>query len=160
MGVQQLVTAMDEAATQDIRMVQLWPIIKQVLGTPSNTQSQEAIAKLESWFADGGHRRDLTNQNIASPGTYQHNEAITVMDAWWPKLLEAEFRPALGNEAFGAVQCCPSAVPTPGANRRPQTSLTAGTATSARTCATCSPPTARGPRRRPPTRRSTAEADR
>jgi acyl-homoserine lactone acylase PvdQ len=104
MGIQQLVTAMDEAATQDIRMVQLWPILKQVLGTPSNTQSQEAIAKLESWFADGGHRRDLTNKNIASPGTYQHNEAITVMDAWWPKLLEAEFRPALGNEAFGAVQ--------------------------------------------------------
>jgi acyl-homoserine lactone acylase PvdQ len=104
MGIQQLVTAMDEAATQDIRMVQLWPIIKQVLGTPSNTHSQEAIAKLESWFADGGHRRDLTNKNIASPGTYQHNEAITVMDAWWPKLLEAEFRPALGNEAFGAVQ--------------------------------------------------------
>jgi hypothetical protein len=30
MGIQQLVTAMDEAATQDIRMVQLWPIIKQV----------------------------------------------------------------------------------------------------------------------------------
>jgi acyl-homoserine lactone acylase PvdQ len=104
MGIQQLVTAMDEAATQDIRMVQLWPIIKQVLGTPSNTQSQEAIAKLESWFADGGHRRDLTNKNIASPGSYQHNEAITIMDAWWPKLLEAEFRPALGNEAFGAVQ--------------------------------------------------------
>ena len=53
--------------------------------------------------ADGGHRRDLTNKSISSPGTYQHNEAITIMDAWWPKLLAAEFRPALGNEAFAAV---------------------------------------------------------
>ena len=25
------------------------------------------------------------------------------MDAWWPKLLEAEFKPALGNEAFDAL---------------------------------------------------------
>ncbi|HEV2924210.1 MAG TPA: penicillin acylase family protein [Solirubrobacteraceae bacterium] len=115
MGIQQLVTAMDEAATQDIRMVQLWPLIKRVLGTPSSPQSLEAIAKLESWYADGGHRRDLTNKNIASAGSYQHNEAITIMDGWWPKLLEAEFRPALGNEAFGAVQSMlPFGAPDPG----------------------------------------------
>jgi acyl-homoserine lactone acylase PvdQ len=104
MGVEQLVSAMDEAATQDLRMVELWPIVKQVLGTPSNPQLQDAIAKLESWYADGGHRRDLTNKDISSPGSYQHNEAITIMDAWWPKLLEAEFRPALGDEAFGAIE--------------------------------------------------------
>jgi acyl-homoserine lactone acylase PvdQ len=104
MGLEQLISAMDEAATQDIRMIKLWPILRQVLGTPSNPQLQDAIAKLESWYADGGHRRDLTNKSISSPGTYQHNEAITIMDAWWPKLLAAEFRPALGNEAFAAVQ--------------------------------------------------------
>ncbi|HEV3284082.1 MAG TPA: penicillin acylase family protein [Solirubrobacteraceae bacterium] len=104
MGIQQLVTAMDEAATQDIRMVELWPTIKQALGTPASPQLQEAVAKLDAWYADGGHRRDLTNKDIATPGSYQHNDAITIMDAWWPKLLEAEFRPALGGETFGAVQ--------------------------------------------------------
>ena len=104
MGVEQLVSAMDEAATQDIRMVELWPIIRQALGTPSSPPLQEAIAKLEAWYADGGHRRDLTNKDISTPGTYQHNEAITIMDAWWPKLVEAEFRPALGNEVFGSVE--------------------------------------------------------
>jgi acyl-homoserine lactone acylase PvdQ len=104
MGTAQLVSAMDEAATQDVRSVQLWPILKEVLGTPANPQLREAIAKLESWYADGGHRRDLTNKDISSPGTYQHNEAITIMDAWWPKLLEAEFNPALGSETFGALQ--------------------------------------------------------
>jgi acyl-homoserine lactone acylase PvdQ len=96
----QLVSAMDEAATQDIRSVQLWPILKQALGSPSDPQLQEAITKLDAWYVDGGHRRDLNNTSISSPGTYQHNEAITIMDAWWPKLLEAEFGPALGEAAF------------------------------------------------------------
>ncbi|MCW3069909.1 MAG: Penicillin amidase [Solirubrobacterales bacterium] len=103
MGVEQLTSAMDEAATQDVRMVQLWPVLKQALGTPSTPQLQEAVAKLEAWYADGGHRRDLSNKDIASPGVYQHNDAVTIMDAWWPKLLEAEFRPGLGNEAFAAL---------------------------------------------------------
>src|SRR3989442_11280142 len=104
MGVEQLISAMDEAATEDIRMVELWPIIKQVLGTPSSPQLQEAIATLESWAAASGHRRDLTNKRLSSPGSYQHNDAITIMDAWWPKLLAAEFGPTLGSSAFGAVQ--------------------------------------------------------
>ena len=104
MGVEQLVSAMDEAATEDVRMVELWPLIKQVLGTPSSTPEQEAIAKLQAWFEAGGHRRDLTNKNIAQPGSYQNNEAITIMDAWWPKLLEAEFKAGLGSAPFEAVQ--------------------------------------------------------
>ncbi len=104
MGIEQLVSAMDEAGTQDIRIVELWPILRQVLGTPSSPQLQEAIAKLESWYAAGGHRRDLTNTSISSPGTYEHNEAITIMDAWWPKLLHAEFEPPLGESAFNELQ--------------------------------------------------------
>jgi hypothetical protein len=104
MGVAQLVSAMDEAATQDIRMVQLWPTLKQLLGTPSDPRLQDAISKLDSWFNDGGHRRDLGNRDIGSPGTYQHNDAITIMDAWWPKLLDAEFHPLLGDAAFGALK--------------------------------------------------------
>ena len=103
MGTEKLISAMDEAATQDIRVVELWPILKQVLGTPSNPELQAAIAALQSWYEAGGHRRDLANKNIAEPGVYEHNEAITIMDAWWPKLLEAEFKPALGSEAFDAL---------------------------------------------------------
>jgi hypothetical protein len=104
MAIEQLISAMDEAATEDIRVVQLWPTIKTVLGTPSSVPEQEAIAKLDAWYAAGGHRRDLTNKNIAEPGHYQHNEAITIMDAWWPKLLEAEFKPALGSVPMEAVE--------------------------------------------------------
>jgi acyl-homoserine lactone acylase PvdQ len=104
MGEEELISAMDEAATQDIRMVELWPILKEVLGTPSDPKLQDAIAELESWYEAGAHRRDLTNRSVSSPGSYEHNAAVTIMDAWWPKLLEAVFKPALGGEAFAAVQ--------------------------------------------------------
>jgi len=104
MGTEQLVSAMDEAATEDVRMVELWPTIKAALGTPSNPAEQEAVAKLQAWYEAGGHRRDETNKNIAEPGTYQNNEAITIMDAWWPKLLEAEFKPGLGAGPFEGLQ--------------------------------------------------------
>jgi len=115
MGVEQLISAMDEAATQDIRMVQLWPTIKQALGSISDPRLQSAVAALDAWYADGGHRRDLTNKDISQPGSYQHNEAVTIMDAWRPKLLEAEFAPSLGPEAFSALQAMlPFGGPYPG----------------------------------------------
>jgi acyl-homoserine lactone acylase PvdQ len=120
MTTEQLVSAMDEAATQDIRSVQLWPVLKQVLGTPSDPRLASAIATLDSWYTDGGHRRDLTNRDITKPGTYQHNDAITIMDAWWPKLLDAEFHPALGDGPFNAVQTLlPFGLPDPGGQPTP-----------------------------------------
>ena len=82
---------------------------------PFDPALQEAIATLDSWQADGGHRRDLENKDLSQPGVDQHNEAITIMDAWWPKLLEAEFRPALGGEGFASVQSVlPFGGPVPG----------------------------------------------
>jgi hypothetical protein len=104
MGLEELISAMDEAATQDIRIVELWPLLKSILGTSTNPRLTEAIASLDAWYGDGGHRRDLTNTSISSPGSYQHNEAITIIDAGWPKLLEAEFRPGLGSDLLSAVQ--------------------------------------------------------
>ncbi len=104
MGTEQLISAMDEAATQDIRMVEVWPIIKQALGEVSDPQLQHAVTELDEWYAAGSHRRDLANASISSPGTYENNEAITIMDAWWPKLMQAEFGSALGSEAFGALR--------------------------------------------------------
>jgi acyl-homoserine lactone acylase PvdQ len=102
--IEKLVSAMDEAATMDIRIVKLWPALRTILGSPSDPALRDAIAKLDAWYADGGHRRDLNNRDIAKPGAYQHNDAITIMDAWWPKLLAAEFQPALGKPVFDQLQ--------------------------------------------------------
>jgi hypothetical protein len=98
MRIEQLVSAMDEPATTDVRMFALWPTLKRVLGTPDDPQLRDAIAKLDAWYADGGHRRDMKKS-----GVDEHQDAITIMDAWWPKLLDAEFHPALGDDAFAKL---------------------------------------------------------
>jgi acyl-homoserine lactone acylase PvdQ len=98
-SLEELVQAMEEPATQDIRSFALWPILKQALGAPSDPQLQDAIALLQGWYDRGGHRRDLDGD-----GTYDDDDAATVMDAWWPRLVDAAFRPALGDQAFEAVR--------------------------------------------------------
>jgi acyl-homoserine lactone acylase PvdQ len=99
MNIAQLVQAMDLAATEDVRIVKLWPLLRQVLGTPSNAALANAIDELNAWYNAGGHRWDL-----AKTGTYTNNAAIELMDAWWPKLLTAEFSPRLGSTVFADLK--------------------------------------------------------
>jgi acyl-homoserine lactone acylase PvdQ len=98
-SLEQLIRAMDEPATQDIRSFALWPILKQALGTPDDPQLKDAISLLQGWYDRAGHRRDLEKN-----GTYDDDAAVTLMDAWWPRLVDAEFHPALGDQTFNALQ--------------------------------------------------------
>jgi acyl-homoserine lactone acylase PvdQ len=95
----QLVQSMDLAATEDIRIEKLWPLLRQVIGTPSDPALVADVNELNAWYAAGGHRWDLTKS-----GTDSNNAAIELMDAWWPKLLTAEFEPRLGSTAFGDLK--------------------------------------------------------
>jgi acyl-homoserine lactone acylase PvdQ len=99
MAIEQLVQAMEEPATTDIRAFALWPILRRALGTPSDPRLRDAIALFDGWYARGGHRRDLNRD-----GKYDDDDAVTLMDAWWPKLLDAEFHPPLGDGAFNALR--------------------------------------------------------
>ena len=99
MNIAQLVQAMDLAATEDVRIVKLWPLLRQVIGSPSNAALANAVDELNAWYAAGGHRWDLSKS-----GTYSNNAAIELMDAWWPKLLAAEFEPRLGPTVFGDLK--------------------------------------------------------
>jgi acyl-homoserine lactone acylase PvdQ len=96
--VQRLVQIMDEAATQDLRGVKLLPVLLKAIGNPRDRDLAVAVRLLRFWHRDGSHRRDL-NQD----GHYDDDEAVTLMDAWWPRLREAEFKPALGATLYGAV---------------------------------------------------------
>lgn len=58
-----------------------------------------AMAELCQWHDAGGHRRDLTRS-----GHDQFTPAIEVMDAWWPKLVAAEFEPMLGSGAMSRIE--------------------------------------------------------
>jgi acyl-homoserine lactone acylase PvdQ len=99
MTIAQLVQSMDEPATEDIRAVELVPIMLRALGKPRNPALKNAIAQLRQWHADGGRRRDLNRD-----GHDEDNAAIELMDAWWPKLLQTEFGPLVGPNAFAAIK--------------------------------------------------------
>jgi acyl-homoserine lactone acylase PvdQ len=99
MRIEQLVQAMEEPASQDIRPFALWPSLRRVLGKQTDPKLRDAVALLDRWYAAGGHRRDLDKD-----GKYDHDDAVTLMDAWWPRLVEAQFKPALGEDAFKAVK--------------------------------------------------------
>ncbi len=98
-SLEKLVSAMDEPATEDIRSFALWPILRQALGNPSDPDLKTAIARLQNWYNNAGHRRDLNGDGI-----YDADKAVTLMDAWWPRLLDAEFHSALGDQTFNSLQ--------------------------------------------------------
>ncbi|MBA2521971.1 MAG: penicillin acylase family protein [Solirubrobacterales bacterium] len=95
MALPELVQAMEEPATEDIRAVRLLPIMLRALGKPPAGPLADAVETLRAWAAAGGHRRDLDGD-----GHYDQTAAVQIMDAWWPLLLDAEFRPALGDGTF------------------------------------------------------------
>jgi hypothetical protein len=57
------------------------------------------VGLLRAWVRDGAHRRDLDNN-----GQYEHSEAIRIMDAWWPLLVQTEFGSVLGSPLYKDIQ--------------------------------------------------------
>ncbi|MFC4610720.1 penicillin acylase family protein [Streptomyces maoxianensis] len=96
-----LTRAMAEAAVTDLRGEQLLPELLKVLRSQPVTDPQQnaVIAQLESWRAAGSQRRE------SAPGShsYTHADAVRIMDAWWPLLIEAEFKPGLGDDLYRAL---------------------------------------------------------
>jgi acyl-homoserine lactone acylase PvdQ len=99
MTIAQLVQAMEEPASEDIRGDLLMPTLLKALGAPKSAALKEAKAMLSAWNKAGAHRRDLDRN-----GEDEETPAIELMDAWWPKLVTAEFKPALGKKAFERLQ--------------------------------------------------------
>jgi len=95
MSIVQLIQAMEEPATQDLRGYRLLPTILKAIGKPKSAKLRRALATLRGWHRNGAHRRDLDRD-----GVYDENEAVELMDAWWPKLVRAEFRGVLGRKAY------------------------------------------------------------
>ena len=71
----------------------------QVLGDQAGTELEEPIRKLQAWRDAGAHRRDKEPRDLH----YEHRDAIKIMDAWWPRWIEAQFKPALGDELYGRL---------------------------------------------------------
>jgi len=95
-----LTQAMEDAALADLRAEKVLPLLLQVLDkAPLTGAAADAEAKLKTWMAHGHQRVE------SSPGskTYNDADAIRIMDAWWPLLIAAEFKPSMGDDAFAAA---------------------------------------------------------
>ncbi|HUR83705.1 MAG TPA: penicillin acylase family protein [Solirubrobacteraceae bacterium] len=90
-----LVEAMGEAATTDLRAERVLPLALDVIGTPADPALADAVSKLRAWVAGGSHRRDRDGD-----GRYEHADAIRILDAFWPRWMRAQFEPALGGELY------------------------------------------------------------
>jgi acyl-homoserine lactone acylase PvdQ len=99
MRLEQLVQAMEEPATQDIRGIKLVPILANAIGKLRDSNLAAAMATLREWSRSGAHRRDLDQDGKADDG-----EAIRIMDAWYPKLVQAQFGPTIGNDAMDELR--------------------------------------------------------
>ena len=84
--------AVNAAATQDLRVLHAWPLIRAVLqtGPAPSARAEAAAALVSSWGTAGGSRldRDLDGK-IDAPGA-------AVLDTAWPALANAVLSPILG----------------------------------------------------------------
>ncbi|SFI67406.1 Acyl-homoserine lactone (AHL) acylase PvdQ [Amycolatopsis sacchari] len=96
-----VVRAMEDAAVTDLRGEEVLPTLLKVIDSAPVTDPAQAaaVAELRTWLSHGAKRVET------APGskTYADADAIKVMDAWWPLLVQAEFRPGMGEELFTAL---------------------------------------------------------
>ncbi len=89
------IDVMEQAGTRDLRAHAVLPYALKVVGRPRDARLRGAVDTLRGWVKAGGHRRDRDKN-----GVYENADAVRIMDAWWPRLVKAEFQPVLGRGAF------------------------------------------------------------
>ena len=91
-----LVSLVEDADTVDLRGSLVLPWVLRVLGPGTTPQTRELVALMRAWVAGGAHIRDLNGDGMDDAGA-----ADRLMDAWWPLLVPAIFKPVLGPDAYG-----------------------------------------------------------
>ncbi len=97
-GLGQLAAIMGNAGTVDVRGEQVLPWLLRALGPRPPADVAPAVDVLRGWVASGAHRRDADLD-----GAYDDSAAVALMDAWWGPLVDAIYRPILGDELFDAI---------------------------------------------------------
>jgi acyl-homoserine lactone acylase PvdQ len=89
---QRVVSAMNAAATQDVREMTLEPVLSKLLhgGAAPSARDAQMLSLLDAWHRHGGSRLDRTgNGQITDPGA-------AIMDTAWPLLANAWASAVLG----------------------------------------------------------------
>jgi hypothetical protein len=87
-----VLAAANAGATEDVRIVELWPTLKRMLdrGTAPNPADNQIVALLQAWHDAGGSRRDADHDGkIDDPGA-------PIIDAAWKGLSSAGLCDRLG----------------------------------------------------------------
>ncbi|MDN3358591.1 penicillin acylase family protein [Actinomadura sp. DC4] len=95
------VKIVEDAATTDLRGKEVLPYLLRVInsGTVTDANQAAAVAELNTWLSDGARR----TETAAGSKAYADADAIRILDAWWPKLVRAEFKPGLGDGLYQAL---------------------------------------------------------
>jgi hypothetical protein len=102
MTLTDLINAMGNAGTQDLRGVEVLPYALKILGTPHDPTLAAAVGELRTWVDMGAHR--INREHPGATGDYDETDAVRIMDAWWPLLIKAEFEPVLGAKLLGRIE--------------------------------------------------------
>ncbi|HEU5156082.1 MAG TPA: penicillin acylase family protein [Streptosporangiaceae bacterium] len=79
----------EDAATVDSRARYTLPMLLDAVGDDPSVAA--SVALLRAWLADGAHRVDPDRD-----GSYGHQAAIAIFDAWWEEAAKATLRGGLG----------------------------------------------------------------
>jgi acyl-homoserine lactone acylase PvdQ len=93
-----LTRAVNLAATTDLRGEADYMWIRRVIGR-APAADEPFLKLLDAWRRSGSQRLDAAGDNV-----YDHSAAVALMDAWWPRLVRAEFQPALGKTLFNRLE--------------------------------------------------------
>jgi acyl-homoserine lactone acylase PvdQ len=103
-----LARAVNMTATTDLREFDVYPLMRQVIGSASGEEG-DMLALLDRWHRDGSQRLAPVGSNV-----YGDSAAVALFDRWWPLAVKAIFDPPLGDELFGQVESDVLGLPTPG----------------------------------------------
>jgi hypothetical protein len=96
-----LLSVVESAATTDLRGSEVVDDLLRVIdtGTVTDPAQAAAVAKLRAWQQRGAHRIETA----AGSKVYQDADAIRIFDAWWPRLVSAQFESPLGDGLYQAL---------------------------------------------------------
>jgi acyl-homoserine lactone acylase PvdQ len=91
-----MVNAMEDAGTVDLRGQEVLPLLLEVLGPTapggSDPRAQDMRDRLAAWITTDTHRRDFDHD-----GAYDDPQSAAIMDAWWTRLAHAVFDASSSN---------------------------------------------------------------
>ncbi|HEY6797657.1 MAG TPA: penicillin acylase family protein [Kineosporiaceae bacterium] len=93
-----LAQLMMQAGLTDLRGKLVLPDLLAVIdtGTVGDSATATAVSQLRSWLNAGA----LRTETASGSHTYANADAIRIMDAWWPLLVQGEFQPSLGSDLY------------------------------------------------------------